>query len=100
MIMAIRPTNRSAVVSGLLAGAALALIEAWSLPETMAVSLMVLFFFGSAFFFAIGHENIHIKTVWAWSDLTPGERQAFSVRVPLWFLSLAAAGLAVALVAQ
>jgi hypothetical protein len=97
--MVFAPTNRSAIVSGLAAGAAIPLIES-SLPSAIAFLVAALLFLGSALFFAIGHENVHIKAVWSWADLTPGEQRAFSVRVPLWFVSLSAALLAVGALLQ
>ena len=92
--MNITPTAKSAILSGAIAGALLAALEHVAISQSLHMALAMMAFVGSALLFAVGHENIHVRSVWRWSDLTEGEQEAVRLRIPLWFVSLALSGLA------
>jgi len=86
--MAFNPTRKSAVSAGAAVGLMTGVFQPLVDSDAFAALILVVLFLASAFIFTIGLSNLHIKTVWSWSDLTEGERQAIS-RIPLWFGSMA-----------
>ncbi len=86
--MEIEATNKSALLSGLIAGSILSQVESWSLSNRIEGFITAFVFICPVLFFVIGYQNIHVKIVFSWSDLTEGEKDAFTTRLPIWFVTL------------